>query len=293
MSLMRAKLNVVDIYTFNKEETKMYNDDSFATGYAIGRDSTNGNGNSGFGWGNDSAWWIIILLIFGWGGNNGFGGFGGGGSNGIAENYTLATDFANIERKLDGVNNGLCDGFYAQNTNMLTGFSNIQQTLCQGFNGIERSIADTNSNLANSICTLGYQNQAGFNSLGNQLASCCCGIERQISDCCCETRSAIADLKYANERQTCDILAGQSAQTRAILDYLTNEKIEGLRAENVALKGQISNDRQSAYIIDALAPKCPQPAFVVQPPQQVTFPTNCCGNVAYANFSNGCGTSVL
>lgn len=73
---------------------------------------------------------------------------------------------------------------------------------------------------------------------------------------------------------------------------MTNEKIEGLRAENTALKGQISNDRQSAYIIDALAPKCPVSAYVVQPPQTVTFPTNCCGNVAYANYGS-CGASVL
>ena len=74
------------------------------------------------------------------------------------------------------------------------------------------------------------------------------------------------------------------------MDFLTNEKIEGLRAENTALKGQISNDRQSRFIIDSLAPKCPQPAYVVQPPQEVTFPTNCCGNVAYANYNNsGCG----
>ena len=104
------------------------------------------------GW-NDWSWIIGLALVGGlfggWG--NGFGGFGGGGRGygfgGVADNYTLATDFATIERKLDGVNNGLCDGFYAQNTNMLNGFASVQQTLCQGFNGIERSIADTNSNL--------------------------------------------------------------------------------------------------------------------------------------------------
>ncbi|MBP3573883.1 MAG: hypothetical protein J6J71_04675 [Prevotella sp.] len=75
------------------------------------------------------------------------------------------------------------------------------------------------------------------------------------------------------------------------MDYLSGEKIASLQAENAGLKAQISNDRQSAYIIDALAPKCPQPAFVVQPPQQVTFPTNCCGNVAYAGYG-ACGASV-
>lgn len=242
--------------------------------------------NANNGW-NDWSWIIGLALVgglFGGWGNGGFG-FGGNrgfnGYNGVGENYVLATDFATIERKLDGVNNGLCDGFYAQNTNMLNGFASVQQTLCQGFNGIERSIADTNSNLANSICTLGYQNQAGFNALATQLAQCCC-----------DTRAAIADVKYANERNTCDIIRAGQDNTRAILDYLTTEKISALQAENSGLKAQISNDRQSAYIIDALAPKCPQAAYVVQPPQQVTFPTNCCGNVAYANYNNNCGCGI-
>jgi hypothetical protein len=240
------------------------------------------NSNNGF---SDWTWIIGLALVgglFGGWGNGGFG-FGGnrGGYGGVGENYVLATDFATIERKLDGVNNGLCDGFYAQNTNMLNGFASVQQTLCQGFNGIERSIADTNSNLANAICTLGYQNQAGFNALSTQLAQCCC-----------DTRAAIADVKYANERNTCDIIRAGQDNTRAILDYLTTEKISALQAENSGLKAQISNDRQSAYIIDTLAPKCPQPAYVVQPPQQVTFPTNCCGNVAYANYGNNCGCGI-
>lgn len=226
----------------------------------------NGNNGNGFGDG-DWIWAFLLFALLGngaWGG--GFGGYGGG-RGGVGENYVLATDFATIERKLDGVNNGLCDGFYAVNTGMLNGFASVQQTLCQGFNGIERSLAQN-----------GYQTQAGFNALGAQLAQCCC-----------DTRAAIADVKYANERNTCSIIEASNANTRAVLDFLTGEKIAALQAENSGLKAQISNDRQSAYIIDALAPKCPSPAYVVQPPQQVTFPTNCCGNVAYANGGCGCG----
>ena len=222
--------------------------------------------NDGYGngmFGNDSWAWIIILLLFGYGRNGFGGGYGGGG---VGENYVLATDFATLERKMDGINAGLCDGFYAQNTNMLNGFASVQQTLCQGFNGIERSIAD-----------VGYHNQAGFNALGSQIAQCCC-----------DTRAAIADVKYTNEKNTCDIIRANQDNTRAILDYLTGEKISSLQAENSGLKAQISNDRQSAFIVDALSPKCPQPAYVVQPPQQVTFPTNCCGTVNYA--AGGCGS---
>lgn len=238
----------------------------------------NGNCNSNNGW-SDWSWIIGLALVgglFGGWGNGGFGfGFGGGrgGYGGVAENYTLATDFATIERKLDGVNNGLCDGFYAQNTNMLNGFASVQQTLCQGFNGIERSIADTNSNIANAICTLGYQHQAGFNQIGNLIQSRCCDL-----------KAMNLENRYLNEKQTCDLITNQNANTRAILDYLTGEKISALQAENVALKGMISDDRQADRIINKLSP-CPTPAYVVPNP-------NCCynANVTFANpYNSGCG----
>lgn len=236
---------------------------------------TNGNCGNGYNNGFNSGWeWIIALaLIGGWGnGGFGFGGNRGGyGFGGVAENYTLATDFATIERKLDGVNNGLCDGFYAQNTNMLNGFASVQQTLCQGFNGIERSIADTNSNLANAICTLGYQNQAGFNQIGNLIQSCCCDL-KQLN----------LENRYLNERQTCDIVNAINMGNQRLVDIYTNDKIEALRAENTALKGRISDDYQADRIISKLSP-CPSPAYIVPNP-------NCCYDYRVVqNTGCGCG----
>ena len=243
-------------------------------GYYEGDLCLTNNGNNGGMFGNNGDW-IWAFLLFALIGNNGWGGVGyGGGRGGVGENYVLATDFATIERKLDGVNNGLCDGFYAQNTNMLNGFASVQQTLCQGFNGVNATVTNGFAGVNNAICTLGYQNQAGFNALSTQLAQCCC-----------DTRAAIADVKYANERNTCDIIRAGQDNTRAILDYLTGEKISSLQAENAGLKAQISNDRQSAYIIDKLSP-CPAPAYVVQAPTKVNFPTDCCGN--FTGFG-GCG----
>jgi hypothetical protein len=225
-----------------------------------------GCNNNGGMFGNNGDW-IWAFLLFALLGNGGWGGVGyGGGRGGVGENYVLATDFATIERKLDGVNNGLCDGFYAQNTNMLNGFASVQQTLCQGFNGLNTAVMQGFHGVDNAVCTLGYNTQAGFNALSTQLAQCCC-----------DTRSAIADLKYANEKQTCDVINASNANTRAILDYLTGEKIASLTAENAGLKAQISNDRQSAYIIGALTPKCPEPAYIVPNP-------NCCYGT--------CGASV-
>lgn len=243
----------------------------------------NNNGGFGFagGWEGLIGLALVAGLFGGWG-NGGFG-FGGGRGygSGIAENYALATDFASIERKIDGVNNGLCDGFYAQNTNTLNGFAGVQSTLCQGFAGVNATVNQGFAGVNNAICTLGYQNQAGFNGLSSQLASCCCDIERQIADCCCTTNRNIDSVKYENAKNTCDIIRAGQDNTRAIIDFLTNEKIEALRAENTALKGQISNDRQTRTIIDEIKP-CPIPAYITCNPYQSAY--------GFGNYgNNGCG----
>ena len=132
--------------------------------------SGNANGANN-GWGDNGAWFIILFLIFGWG-RNGFGGNGFGSNGGVADNYVLATDFATIERKLDGVNNGICDSTFALNNTMTNGFAGVQQTLCQGFSGINQNIV-TNRN----------ETRLGTQSLASQLANCCCDIRQQIADC--------------------------------------------------------------------------------------------------------------
>lgn len=230
-------------------------------------------GNNAFG--GDWIWAFLIFALLGWGRN----GFGGNSDNnrGIADNYALATDFATIERKIDGVNNGLCDGFYAQNTNTLNGFASVQNTLCQGFSGVNATVNNGFAGVNNAICTLGYQNQAGFNALGTQLASASCDLGRQISDCCCTTQRSIDSVKYENARNTCDIIRAGQDNTRAILDYLTNEKISSLQAENSGLKSQISNDRQSRFIIDELRNgNCPVPAYITCDPRVPVNYNSCC-----------------
>jgi hypothetical protein len=240
---------------------------------------TNGYGNNGNNGWNDWSWIIGLALVgglFGGWGNGGFG-FGGnrGGYGGVADNYVLATDFATIERKLDAVSNGICDSTFALNNTITNGNFNTINAITQGFAGLNTALVQGFNGVDNAICTLGYQNQAGFNALS-----------RELADCCCTTQRAIDAVNYNNAKNTCDIIRAGQDNTRAILDFLTTEKISSLQAENSGLKAQISNDRQSRFIVDSLSPKCPVSAYVVQPPQQVTFPTNCCGNVAYA--TNGC-----
>ena len=228
--------------------------------YVTGNGYNNNNG-FGNGWEGLIGLALVASLFGGWG----FGGFGGnrGGSYGgnCATQADLSAGFANSEIMSD-----LND--------ILLGQASMQNFINQGFNGIQNTLTTSFANLNTNLCSLGY-NQA-------QLVN---GLSRELADCCCKTNLAIQDLKYSNERQTCDLITNQNSNTRAILDYLTNEKIEGLRAENTALKGQISNDRQSAYIINSLSPKCPEPAYIVPNP-------NCCYNynitgAGYGN-NNGC-----
>ena len=232
------------------------------------------NCNQNNGW-NDWSWIIGLALVGGLFGGWGNGGFGFGGGRGgydvccgtPATQADLANGFAQntLQRGIDDIILGQAQAINYNNQ----GFAGLNSVINTGFAGVN-----------NAICTLGYQQAQLVN-----------GLSRELADCCCTTQRAIDSVKLENERNTCSIINASNANTRAILDFLTTEKISALQAENSGLKAQISNDRQSAFIIDALAPKCPAPAYVVQPPQQVTFPTNCCGNVAYAGYG-ACGASV-
>ena len=258
----------------------------------------NNDGNNGGMWGGD---WLAYLLLFALigGGGFGFGGFGGGGvlpwllfgnggfgGAGATNGYVLTSDFANIERKLDGINNGLCDGFYAQNTNMLNGFAGVQQTLCQGFSGINSSVANLGYQQAQYCCDI----KGGIKDVayGNERNSW--NISKQISDCCCDLEKMNMQNRFDAQAYNCNTLQAIDASTDRILKYLQDEKTQALRDENFALRLSASQAKQNEYLIARLGDMCPEPAYIVQPPQQVTFPTNCCGQVQFANAGCGCGS---
>lgn len=241
----------------------MYQDDSFATGYAVGRDSNNCYGNNS-GWGFGNGWegligLVLVAALFG-GGWGGFG-FGGNRSGNCATQADLSAGFANSEIMSDL--NDIILG-QAQMQNFINqGFSGLQNSLCQGFAGVN-----------NAICTLGYQNQAGFNAVSNQIASCCCDL-KQIN----------LENRYLNEKQTCDIISAINAGNQRLVDIYTSDKISALQTENASLKGQISNDRQTQNIISGLRDSnCPLPAYFMPNP-------NCCYNpFTFYGYGNGCGT---
>ncbi len=229
------------------------------------------NGGDGMGWGGNWGAWIILFLIFGMFGWGGFGG-GWGGNRGASavDGYVLTSDFANVERKIDVVNNGLCDGFYAMNTGMLNGFAAINQNVSNGFQTAELSRANQQMGLMQQL-----------NAMQAQQASCCCetreaiqGVNYNLAQQGCDTRNTIQNV-------TRDILDNQNANARAVLDALTAQRIEAKDAKIAEQNQQIfvaqmaasqaaQNETLKAYMSGQFAYYNPRaiPAFRVPAPYE-------------------------
>lgn len=228
-----------------------------------------GNRNGDGFMGGNGAWWIIILFLFafcgGWG--NGFGGNGGANGAGVVDGYVLTSDFANIERKIDGVNNGICDGFYSQ---------------AQIANGINTNVLQQGN--ATNVAMM-----QGFNSLGAQLADCCCQNRYDALKNSCDTQRLIeggfSAAQYQRAADTCaiktevangtrDIIEAGHADTRAILEKMTaqelaakNERIAELTQRLNAAELAASQGAQNTYLTSVLRPT-PVPAYTVPNPYQ-------------------------
>lgn len=129
---------------------------------------------------------------------------------------------------------------------------------------------------------------AGFAAAAMDNAKCCCETQRLIERGFCDTTNAIHNTAR-------DIIENENANSRAILDFLTSDKIATLTAENQALKFQASQTAQNAFItanqeaqtaelIRRLGRDIPVPAYVVPNP-------NCC--YQYAQPVNGCGCNAF
>ena len=240
-------------------------DNEFLTGYLSGQNEGGKGGMFGGGGWEGLLGLIVIASLFG------YGNFGNNRNGGAATQADVnwGFQFNDLQGSLRGITNGICDATYALN-NSITG----------GFHGVDRGL---------------------------------CDLSHQLSQCCCDNRAAIADLKYTIATEDCatrnlmqnntrDIIDAQNSGTRAILDFLTQDKIATLTAENQSLKFQASQANQNAFItanqeaqtaelIRRLGRDCPVPAYVVPNP-------NCCYGGPYGNgygnwgYGNGCGCAA-
>lgn len=221
-----------------------------------------GRNSDGMFGGGDWGAWIILFLLFGLFGRGGFGGYGGGNEGCATQaDVRAAVDQQTLISKIDQQTYGMADSFTALNN-----------TLNSNFRGID-----------NAVCTLGYQNQQGFNSLGAQLASCCCDVERAIDGVNYNMATNTCDIKNTLNNNTRDIIDNQNCNTRSILDFLVQDKISTLQAENQALKFQASQSAQNAYLVNELRP-CPIPAYITCNPYAASY-----GLGNYSNNGCGCG----
>ena len=259
-----------------------------------------GYGNGMFGGGDWFAWIILLLLFGGRGWGNGWGNESSCCAPATCADLQRGFDNQSVQNKLNGLENGLCDGFYAQNTNILNGFHGVD----------------------NAVCQLGYQTQQGFSTLGAQLADCCCTTQRaidhanfqpaqalnnigsKIDSCCCETQRQIergfCDTNYNLATNTSAIIQNAHNDTDRVIAKLNDmesarqaEKIAALQAENQSLKFAASQNAQNSYLtatmdanqaelIRRLGRDCPVPAYVVPNP-------NCCYGTPVGVMNGGCG----
>jgi hypothetical protein len=222
---------------------------------AVSGNARNGDG----GWfGGDGAWWIILLFLFAGGWGNG-GGWGGGGAGNARDAVSYGFDMNGLENGIRGLEHGLCDGFYELNTGLLTGFGNTNMAAMQNTNTIMGRLCDMSATQA----------------------QCCCETQRLLERGLCEvnynilTQSNGINTSISNAAR--DIIENNNNGVRSILDFLTQDKISTLQAENQALRLTASQQAQNAFLIDQLGTKVPVPAYVVANP--------------YANYG-GCGATT-
>ena len=130
---------------------------------------------------------IICLdaLLFGFG-NNGWGNNGGGS---VREEVAYGFDMNGLENGVRGIQQGLCDGFYAMNSGMLNGFAGVQSTLCQGFAGINSGATSNTNAIISALNADTIANMQNTNALAAQLH----GMAADNAACCCATQTAIRE----------------------------------------------------------------------------------------------------
>lgn len=260
---------------FNSENGYSLADIAAATGANRG-----GYGNDGF-FGGSNGWWIILLFLFAWGGWGNNGGWGNGGSAGNAATTIYGLDSLGTTRT----------GFYDLNTGMLNGFADTAAAIAAGTAAVQSDISALglqscqNTNAITSAITSGTMaNMQNTFTLSTQLAAM--QAAQQLANCNTDQNvtNSFAQLNYNLATEACadraavttaarDVIDNQNANTRQILDFLVQDRITALTTENQALKGQISQSEQNAYLISQLKP-CPMPAYLTCNPY-----SSCgCGN---------------
>ena len=169
-----------------------------------------------------------------------------------------------------GFGGGAWGGGFGNGGNNMLGYelgkTATQADVAAGFN---------NSAVLSSLndIKLGQQQAINYNNQGFS------GLERVISDCCCTTQRAIDGVNFNMERNTCQILQNQNANTQRIIDWLNCKETQDLRDQVLTYKFRESQSQQNAYLIDQIIPRA-RPAYAACNPNTGAFgfyPQGNCG----------------
>lgn len=248
-----------------------------------------GNRNNGWGFGDNGAWWIIILFLFGM--NGGGWGNGFGGRNGLP--YVMNQDTqADIQRGFD--QQALMAGIGNLNNTVANGFANAEVARCNAQMNLMQTLNNNQLGLYQGLnqIVLGQQtansaNQAGLADLKYTVATENCADRQAISD---GLRDVIANntanttalaqainggIQSIKDDLCADRIAAKDAQIQALQNQLNMANLAASQSEQTARLIQ-DNNAQTAALIQRISP-APVPSYQVPNPA-----TGCCG------FS-GCG----
>ncbi len=231
-----------------------------------------GNGGCGFGSGWGDGWWILLLLLFAGGWNNGF----GGGFNGEAG---VMPYLWNTQTQND-VNRGF------DNSNLASQLNGIQSSIANGFAsaeiaGCNRTIESMTQRFADTQAITG-----GLTNLSAQLAQCCADNRLATANLGATLASEACATRTSDTQNTQLLLNAINGGVQSIKDQLCNDKIDAKNEKIADLERQLIAAQSNAFIqkglsdeVDALYNRlsnCPVPSTPVY------------GRTPIFNCSNGC-----
>lgn len=218
-------------------------------------------GFGGLGYGSD--FWLILILLFAFGGfGGGFGGYGGGmwGMDGLypwMNNAQITTNgFQNqaLNSAISGLQNSVTSGF----GDVQLGIAGINQNLCQTGNAVTQAVTNgfSQAEIANNTRQIANMQQAfasqtamnqGFNGVQSQLAQCCCDQRLSTAQLANTVQNEGNATRFSDANNTRDIIESNNRNSQAILDKLCALELDGVKGQlaqaqrdNVSLQNQLN-----------------------------------------------------
>ena len=230
--------------------------------------------NNGFGDFGANGWWIIILLLFAFGGGwgNGYGNGGNGAVPYIDSTVQRGFDQSAVMNGLSGVQNAITGGF-----------GDIQL----GLAGVNQNIAQMGYNMSTQFLNGFCDNKLGIANLGADIAREACADRQAISE-------GLMNLTAQNNANTNMLINTFNNGIQTLKDMQFQQQLDAERRENESLRTQLNmqnlatsqaqqtadlksdNAAQTPYVVNRSAPY-PVPSYTVPNPY------------AYGGYGNACG----